>query len=49
MGVRVPIPLGYRIDQLATRLRRKAEVHFCSRDFRREEIVFLVTRLPRAR
>jgi hypothetical protein len=35
-------PHNYDIDQLATRLRRKVEVHVCSRDFHREAIVFLV-------
>ena len=34
-------PHHYDIDQLATRLRRKVEVHVCSRDFPREAIVFL--------
>jgi len=39
-GVRVQIPLDYDIDQLATRLRRQAVVHVCSRDFPREAIFF---------
>jgi hypothetical protein len=42
MGLHVRIPLDYDIDQLATRLRRKAEVHVCSRDFPRDAIVLLV-------
>jgi hypothetical protein len=42
MGLHVRIPLDYDIDQLATRLRRKAEVHDCSRDLPRDAIVLLV-------
>jgi hypothetical protein len=36
MGLHVRIPLDYDIHQLATRLRRQAEVHDCSRDFPRD-------------
>jgi hypothetical protein len=41
MGLRVPIPLGYHIGQLATGLRRAAVVHVCLRDFPRDTMVFL--------
>jgi hypothetical protein len=41
MGVRVTIPLGYDIGQLATGLWREAVVHVCLRDFPRDAMVFL--------
>ena len=41
MWVRVPIPLGYDIGQLATGLWREAVAHVCLRDFPRDAMVFL--------